>query len=217
MRTLILATALMLGTSVSAATLASETNARGGDYPDSPASDNPNINRTVGNAFRPTPDGDVVLTGSLRLTCDANSACTGNTGLQDPGDAFFFEVAPDQEVTDITLSFEADTLALPGVTALSFDLVIDDDITTLGNVFGTRFFGAPNLVPIGTTPDPLGAGAYNLFLGNFAAGSIAFTGQVNWRFNATYSSTAAPVPLPATAPILLAALGAFGLMRRKQR
>jgi len=200
-----LTTALLgLAPMAQALTVASETATPGGDYADT-IDTGPNI--TVPGAL--PDDDDVDLTGRLRLNC-VSSDCSDTSGLRDPSDAFFFTVGPDQEVIDVLFSFDESDVTTGSLSSVVFELSISGP----GVIVDESYIG-PVTNDALNPGSPFGPGTYSVFFG--AVESAAdFTGRVNWQFSSFVENTAAPVPLPASAPVLLAGLGALTLMRRKR-
>lgn len=182
-----------------------ESNAPGGDYADALGAS--------GNQLGAAADGttSVTLIGDLR--CNSVTNCSG--GLNDPFDAFYFDVAADTEVTRMRISVFP---SLPS-TLLEFTALLID--TSDGSsVFNTTFAAsdsATNVDLIGTGDAPIGPGNYNFALSFSSLGSDV-QGTVPYLLRSTIASTAvAPVPVPATLPLLLAGLGGFAFLGRRRK
>ncbi|MEP4197506.1 MAG: VPLPA-CTERM sorting domain-containing protein [Aliishimia sp.] len=211
----LLTTALTLGVffgghAVSAATInpdANETATPGGDYSDVEGT-GPNI-----TSSQPLLLGITTLNAGLRVNC-LSGDCSDSSGLRDPSDALFLDVAADREITSLVLNVEGTPT---DISNISFVLRVDSDLMSPGSEVEFSSTGNVSSQELLSTGQTFGPGTYSIFFG--ATGSSADTaGQLAWSLTGTVTDTsAAAVPLPASAPILLAALGAFGLMRRKKR
>lgn len=174
-----------------------ETRAPGGDYADALGA--------AGNVLNLPPAGTTQSNVIGRLACRVSGNCM--TGRADPVDAFYFQLGANQKITEVSISGN-----LTGTEILS--LVIEDlNGPTATNLF-TGTIGSNGFLQILLPTDaPIGPGLYNVALGFFGT-----TVSGDFTYNYTITSTIVetnPVPLPAGLPLLVAGLGALGLMRRR--
>ncbi|WP_299727361.1 VPLPA-CTERM sorting domain-containing protein [uncultured Tateyamaria sp.] len=176
-----------------------ESNAPGGNYA--------NALGATGNNLGAAPSGTTASNVIGTLSCRAASFCVG--GRADPIDAFYFEVSANQQITELSISG-----ILTGTQALQF-IINDVTTSTVSNLFTGTIAPSGALQILSTAGTPIGPGTYNVGLGFF--GDLQTVNDFSYAY--TISSTiveTSPVPLPAGLPLLLAGLGAFGLMRRKR-
>ena len=148
------------------------------------------------------------------LTCQGPSACTdlNISGLLDSTDAFFFSLGPNQEVTAISVSTVVRTT----------DIV--DSFTNI-NIF-TQSLPVGRTLAAGSVTDQsvpfgggtIGEGTHSFQIDFFDTFPPTTDTAVQYVISAQLRDiTVSPVPLPAGLPLLLAGLGAFGLMRSRKR
>ena len=160
-----------------------------------------------GNYNVGTMTDDSYVTGIMEGTCTGGTCRTTSSDAQD---SFNFTIAAGYKLTAINVFAEGfgpaafDFLAAmfkytPSMTLTDSQYYpINDGGQLLSSTFGP---GTYNL-SIATDNQVIGDGDYAIFWGA--------------EFIVEEISTAPTVPLPAGAPLLLAGLGAFGLMRRRQ-
>lgn len=209
-----LAISMLLGAQAASASTvhpdALESATPGGDYSDT-AGSGPNI-----TSSQPILVGQTSLLGGLRLNC-VSGDCSDSSGLRDPSDAFFLTIGADRQLTSLVLNIASGNDPALNISGISFEVAISDE--TSGATFDLTSLGAAtdvSLIPGITGSAVFGPGTYGFFVG--ASGSNAdFSGRIDWSLTATVIDTSvAPVPLPATLPLLLAGLLGFGALRRKR-
>lgn len=161
----------------------------GGDYANAPGAST----NLLGNV----PLGDIEIIGDLRGTSDS--------GGNDFADWFFFTLMPGREITSFSIT-SAPTSSSGTVLKI---IVLDSN--------GDSVIDTPDFLARGTSNfssrfTPLASGTYNFGL-LYRFGS---TERIDYTLNASVSEIA-PIPLPAGLPLLIAGLGAFGLIRRGRK
>lgn len=176
-----------------------ETNAPGGDYADAFGA--------ATNMLGAPPSGTTETNVIGRVNCRLADNCT--SGRADPVDAFYFSLDANQSITEVSIAGN-----LSGTETLS--LQIEDVSGALPTNLFTGTIGTNGFLQILTTANaPIGPGQYNVALGFFGT-----TVSHDFTYAYTITSTvveASPVPLPAGLPLLVAGLGAFGLIRRRAK
>lgn len=197
MKTYLLCAATLFGlaTGVQAATL-DESTIFGSDFGNSSATAVYTLNTDAGS-------NDVY--GSLMGTCDGQY-CNGGT---DPADVFFFKVGPGLQLDSVEVYMEG----FPN--GISYSALLYDD-TYGGSVPGTF------AMQTGGTLDLTGKKDTGVFeLAIYGQQANGYNGDWDGYYSVTINTSAVQVggavPLPASAPLLLAGLGLAGLLRRSAR
>jgi hypothetical protein len=122
----------------------------------------------------------------------------------------------------MTLTFEGPVAGIGAIVNYGPNVGFDDAVMQIFGEGGVLLesWNLSQDAPI-STPGATDAGAFRGFAREAAdIWSIAFSGSYIVVDNLIYTevrSTAAPVPLPGALPMLAAALGAFGIVRRRGR
>ncbi len=184
-----------LSTGVHAATL-DESVIFGGDFGNSSSSAVHTLNTDLGGNY---------VYGSLAGTCDGQY-CDGGI---DPADVFFFQVANGQKLDSVEVYMEGSP------NGITFSALLFDDTYggSVPNSFAMNSGGALDLTGKNDT------GVFELSIyGQQATGHVGdWAGYYSVEISTSAVQVGGAVPLPASAPLLLAGLGAAGLIRRRAR
>ncbi len=197
MKNILLSAAAIFGlaSGAQAATL-DESTIFGGDFGNSSSSAVHTLNTDLG--------GNNVY-GSLAGTCDGQY-CNGGT---DPADVFFFKVAIGQKLDSVEVYMEGSP------NGITFSALLYDDTYggTVPNTFDINSGGALDLSGKNDT------GVFELSIyGQQANGHVGnWAGYYSVEISTSAVQIGGAVPLPASAPLLVAGLGVAGLIRRKSR
>lgn len=151
--------------------------------------------------------------GNLNGEC-SNGDCNGiGSQFDDTQDSILFTVASGTEVISFSLFTEGGGPSGLTISAAIFGTIGVSDIGAFQSVINVPINGNAD----GTLVNgPLGAGVYSL---SAYGGSSTDDGGFGafWSIDLEVAEVTNPVPLPAGLPLLLAGVGAFGLMRRRAR
>lgn len=197
MKPILLSAAIFLGLSAAAqAATLDESTIFGGDFGNSSATAVYTLNTDLGV-------NDV--TGSLMGTCDGQY-CNGGI---DPADVFFFKVASGHKLDSVEVYMEGNP------SGITYSALIYDDTYggSVPNTFAMNNGGSVDLTGKNDT------GVFELSIyGQQANGHTDdWAGYYSVYITTSAVSVGGAVPLPASAPLLLAGLGAAGLIRRRAR
>lgn len=197
MRSVFLSAAMIFGLSgaAHAATL-DESTIFGNDFG--------NTSATAVHTLNTDPGSNDVL-GALMGTCDGQF-CSGGT---DPADVFFFKVAAGYKLDSVEVHMEGSPSGIT-YSALLYD---ENYGGSLPGTFAMNTGGALDLT------GKLDTGVFELAIyGQQANGHTgAWAGNYSVYVTTSAVQVGGAVPLPASAPLLLAGLGAAGLIRRRAR
>ena len=189
------ATILGLTTGAHAATL-DESTIFGGDF----------ANTSGGAVYTVNTDpGSNEVYGTLMGTCDG-AFCNGGT---DPADVFFFKVGTGYKLDSVEVYMEGSP------NGITYSALLFDD-TYGGSVPDTFAINTGGTLDLTGKKD---TGVFELSIyGQRANGYNGnWAGYYSVSINTSAIQVGGAVPLPATAPLLLAGLGVAGLLRRRAR
>ncbi|MFL4469042.1 VPLPA-CTERM sorting domain-containing protein [Tateyamaria armeniaca] len=166
-------------------------------------------------AFTETADG-VTFTFSNPISRGTNQFSLGSTGVAVGGggvSAFSFDFSVDQ---DVTLSSYSGYNRGAGLVDPSLSLSLGATVIDSGVAFsGTGSNASAAMVEMfsgGAMPLLTAGVTYSVSVNNPSATTLGFLTAIEFE-----TVAAPPVPLPAGLPLLLAGLGGFAVMRRRQR
>ena len=143
----------------------------------------------------------------------------GGLGFGVPGNGMYtISITADQDLTFNNMYGRGHVFSQQSASQLSFNIDVDGASQSVGNMFSSNA-----LETVGFVDGPISvlSGQSFFFAIDYSvfAGSSALASAAVRAFDFTVSTTPppSPVPLPAGFPLLMAGLGAFGLLRKKRK